>query len=114
MTQSAAPPAATPKKRRWPAILAIVAVLWICFVGYIDWAMHQPPDKFGAVMKHLPLPAMMLFPFETLWNQARKGTLSVSSQAPDFTLESYDKSGTMQLSSFRGKQPVVLVFGSYT
>ena len=114
MTQSAVAPAPGSKKRRWPAVVAVVAVLWVAFVGFVDWAMHQPPDKFGRVMKHLPLPAMMLFPFETMWNQARKGTLSVGSEAPDFTLETYDKSGTVQLSTFRGKQPVVLVFGSYT
>jgi peroxiredoxin len=34
--------------------------------------------------------------------------------APDFTLPTLDKSANVQLSSFRGKQPVVLVFGSYT
>ena len=34
--------------------------------------------------------------------------------APDFTLTKLDKSGTMQLSELSKKQPVVMVFGSYT
>ncbi len=34
--------------------------------------------------------------------------------APDFTLKSLDGKKSVTLSSFRGKQPVVLVFGSYT
>jgi hypothetical protein len=115
MSQTAVTPPIKPKSRlRWPAVLAILFVVWLSFVGFIDWAMHQPPDKFGRVMKHMPFPAFFLFPFETMWNDARKGTLGVGSEAPDFNLEAYDKSGNVQLASFRGKQPVVLVFGSYT
>ena len=34
--------------------------------------------------------------------------------APDFTLSSPDGARTVTLSTFRGKRPVVLVFGSYT
>jgi len=34
--------------------------------------------------------------------------------APDFTLASPDGATTVALSSFRGRRPVVLVFGSYT
>jgi thiol-disulfide isomerase/thioredoxin len=34
--------------------------------------------------------------------------------APDFTLETQDGKGPITLSSFRGKKPVVLTFGSYT
>ena len=96
---------------RWAAILLI---LWLCFVIFIGWAMRQPPEVFGSVMKRMPMPAYFLFPFETMWTQARHGTLEAGSAAPDFDLELYDKSGRVQLSSFRGKQPVVLVFGSYT
>jgi hypothetical protein len=93
---------------------AVLFVIWICFVTYIGWAMRQPPEVFGSVMKRMPMPAYFLFPFETMWSSARKGSLQVNSVAPDFDLETYDKSGHVQLSSFRGKQPVVLVFGSYT
>ena len=34
--------------------------------------------------------------------------------APDFTLSDLTGSETVTLSDFRGKKPVVLVFGSYT
>jgi hypothetical protein len=109
---------AQPKLRRRRKLLlrslATLFVLWICFVFFIGWAMRQPPEVFGNVMKHMPMPAYFLFPFETMWTSARKGTLHVNDAAPDFNLETYDKSGTVQLSSFRGKEPVVLVFGSYT
>jgi hypothetical protein len=89
-------------------------IAWFCFVIFIGWAMRQPPEVFGSVMKRMPMPAYFLFPFETMWTQARRGALEVGSSAPDFDLELYDKSGRVQLSSFRGKEPVVLVFGSYT
>jgi len=44
------------------------------------------------------------------------GKLKVGDPAPDFELkyEGKTKEGTVKLSSLRGKQPVVLVFGSYT
>ena len=35
-------------------------------------------------------------------------------QAPDFTLPREEGPGTVTLSSFRGKQPVALIFGSFT
>jgi len=34
--------------------------------------------------------------------------------APDFELKSLDGKQTVRLSSFRGKKPVLLIFGSYT
>ncbi len=94
--------------------LVVLFVVWVPFVLYIGWAMRQPPEVFGSVMKRMPMPAYFLFPFETMWTQARKGSLAVGSAAPDFNLETYDKSGEIKLSAFRGKEPVVLVFGSYT
>ena len=38
----------------------------------------------------------------------------VGEPAPDFMLKTPDGKRSVQLSSFRGKRPVVLVFGSYT
>lgn len=35
-------------------------------------------------------------------------------EAPDFTLETHDKSKRISLSDYRGKKPVVLIFGSFT
>ena len=46
--------------------------------------------------------------------QARVGDLKVGDEAPDFSLSSVDGKTTIQLSSFEGKQDVVLIFGSYT
>jgi hypothetical protein len=95
-------------------IVASLLVVWMVFVGFIFWAMNQPPEKFGSVMKHMPWPVFLVLPFETLWNRARGGTLHVGDAAPDFTLTKLDKSGTVQLSELSKKQPVVMVFGSYT
>jgi len=41
-------------------------------------------------------------------------TLRVGDAAPDFKLKTKDSSREVQLSSFKGKRPVVLVFGSFT
>lgn len=38
----------------------------------------------------------------------------VGDTAPDFKLKTKDGSREVQLSGFRGKRPVVLVFGSFT
>ena len=76
--------------------------------------MRQPPERFGKIMAHFPMPAMMLVPFEPMWNVARGGTLRVGDDAPDFTLPLIDHSAEVRLASFRGQKPVVLVFGSYT
>ena len=92
----------------------VLIPLYVLFLGVMFVVMRQPPDRFGQVMKHVPMPAMMVLPFESLWNVARGGTLDVGEVAPDFSLPLSDHSGHVQLSSFRGRQPVVLVFGSYT
>src|SRR5271157_3462297 len=81
-------------KRIFVTLLAV----WLVFVGFIFWAMYQPPEKFGSVMKHMPWQVFLILPFETLWNQARGGTLHIGDAAPDFTLTKLDKSGTVQLS----------------
>jgi len=40
--------------------------------------------------------------------------LKVGDEAPDFTLQTYERNDRVTLSSFRGGRPVVLIFGSYT
>lgn len=94
-------------------LVAIVVVLDALFLTSLFAAMRQPPHRFGQIMRHFPMPAMMIVPFEPLWNVARGGGLRVGDAAPDFTLPRSDKSGDVTLSALRGK-PVVLVFGSYT
>jgi hypothetical protein len=93
----------------------MLLALWLGFVALIWWAMQQPPEKFGRVMARMPGPAVFLLaPFETLWTHVRVGTLRVGDSAPDFTLMKLDKSEKIQLSSLASRQPVVLIFGSYT
>ena len=57
---------------------------------------------------------MGVIPFKTLWTIARAGDLQPGDAAPEFDLPREDGKGTVALSQFRDKKPVVLVFGSYT
>lgn len=41
-------------------------------------------------------------------------TVHVGDPAPDFTLKTMDVKREVTLSEFKGKSPVVLIFGSYT
>jgi len=101
------------RKLLWRAGI-VLAILYIAFVGLVWWAMRQPPETFGGVMKRMPELAYVLVPFETMWTHARAGHLQPGDTAPDFTLTKLDKSATVQLSAMTATQPVVLVFGSYT
>ena len=108
---------ATPRPRAWARMalrgLGVAAALYVLFVAAMFVVMRQPPARFGQIMKHFPMPAMMILPFEPMWNVARGGTLEVGDIAPDFSLPRSDKTSEVRLSGLRGK-PVVLVFGSYT
>ena len=95
-------------------VLLILAAMHASLTAGMYWAMLQPPDTFGRVVAKLPFPLMMVLPFETMWNSARAGGLQAGDSAPDFRLPTLDHTATVQLSSFRGVRPVVLVFGSYT
>jgi len=96
-------------------LLFSLMVGYVCFGAYVWWAMHQPPETFARVMSRMPGPVpFLIFPFETAWTQARAGALHVGDQAPDFSLLKLDKSERVQLSLLSQRQPVVLVFGSYT
>ena len=101
-------------KRRLAWITGSLLVAWFGFLGFVDWAMHQPPEKFGHVMAHMPMPAYFLFPFETMWNQARHGHLNPGDPAQDFTVSALETKTPVRLASLWTSQPVVLVFGSYT
>jgi hypothetical protein len=90
-------------------------ILYGAFVGFVWWAMHQPPETFGRVMAKMPAPVVFLLaPFETLWTHARAGMLSPGDLAPNFDLVKLDQTGHIQLAALAARQPVVLVFGSYT
>ena len=47
-------------------------------------------------------------------DRREQGSLKVGQKAPDFKLTLIDGKKSVKLSSFKGKKPVVLVFGSYT
>jgi len=95
--------------------LGIIVLAWLVGCAVIYSKMRKPPEEFGQFMTRIPAPvAFMAFPFETLWTHARAGTVNVGDMAPDFTLLKTDKSERVQLSELNRKQPVVLIFGSYT
>ena len=96
-------------------VFLVIVVAYAAFGLFMWHTMHQPPEDFARVMAKMPGPVVfLLFPFETLWTQARAGTLHVGDPAPDFSLVKLDHSGSVQLSALSKQQPVVLVFGSYT
>src|SRR5436305_10479475 len=101
-------------KKRLLQITAAVVVFYFLTMAAFAYAMRLPPETFSRVMMHVgPIP-FLLFPFESMWKNARQGHVHVGDTAPDFTLPLLDHSGQVTLSSFRGSKPVVLVFGSYT
>jgi hypothetical protein len=106
----------SPAVRKMLLIVAVVIIVaYAGFAGLVLWAMRQPPETFGKVMARMPGPVpFFLFPFETAWTHARSGNLRMGDTAPDFSLMKQDKSGPVQLSVLTAKQPVVLIFGSYT
>jgi hypothetical protein len=96
-------------------VLVGLLLTYLGFIGFLWSTMHRPPEQFGRTMAHMPSPVVFLLaPFETLWTEARAGTLEVGDAAPDFELDKLDKSGRIRLSSLNSRQPVVLIFGSYT
>lgn len=95
-------------------LLAVLVALYATALGVTFVVMHQPPVRFGQLMRHFPMWAMPLLPFEPMWNVARRGTARVGEAAPDFSLRTIDRGTEVTLSSHRGRRPVVLIFGSYT
>lgn len=96
-------------------LVVALAAAYLGFGAFLWYAMHQPPEEFGRVMAEVPAPvAFLLYPFESMWTHARAGNLNPGDSAPDFSLAKVDKSGYVRLSDVNNRQPVVLVFGSYT
>jgi hypothetical protein len=103
-------------KRALLSALAVVALVWLLGCAALYQIMREPPETFARFMAKLPGPVpFLLFPFETLWTQARAGALKVGDPAPDFSLAKLDKSASVQLSALTAQgRPVALIFGSYT
>ena len=100
--------------RRLATAGIVSLIIYIGLVTAIFVLMRQPPDRFGRIMARVPMPLFTIVPFKTLWSVARAGDLKLGDAAPDFELQSVDGHARVRLSSFRGKQPVALVYGSYT
>ena len=101
--------------RRLLRVLAALGVVYVALVTALAAVMLQPPARVGRIMKHLPLPVVWgILPGPRIWMWARSGDLAVGDVAPDFTLRTQDRKGSVTLSSHRGSRPVVLVFGSFT
>ncbi|MGD0128689.1 MAG: hypothetical protein ABSF46_25310 [Terriglobia bacterium] len=92
----------------WYAALVYVLMLVALF------AIMRQPALFGQVMSKVPRPLFMVIPFKQMWFLARAGRLQVGDPAPEFSLPTADRKARVRLSSFRGHNPVVLIFGSYT
>ena len=95
-------------------ILLGLVTAYVLFCAAILAIMGQPPLRFAKAIAKVPGPMLLVLPFETLWSWARAGHIGPGDSAPDFDLETLDKSTRVRLSSFRGRKPVVLIFGSYT
>jgi hypothetical protein len=99
-------------------IIGLLAGSCLLFYGVstaaIYWAMRQPPERFGAIMRHVPGVSMAILPFQPLWMKARAGVLEPGDRAPDFILSTVDRSQRVRVSDEYRTRPVVLIFGSYT
>ena len=95
------------------ALSAVIAVYLLLTAG-LYLAMLQPPERFGAIMAHVPRPLFLVLPFRNLWLSAREGNLKPGDPAPDFELPVLAGQSRVRLSQEWHRRPVVLVFGSYT
>lgn len=96
-------------------VLGGLSLLWVIGCAVMYYEMCKPPEEFGRFMTRVPAPmAFLVFPFEKLWTIARAGSISPGDAAPDFDLLALDKSQSIRFSELNRKQPVVLIFGSYT
>jgi uncharacterized membrane protein len=93
----------------------VLAASYVVLCGAVAATMLQTPERFGHVMRDVPMPLVWgALPGTRIWLLARAGRLHEGDLAPDFMLPVQDRTSRVMLSSFRGKRPVVLVFGSYT
>ena len=98
------------------ALRKIAVAVLVLYVGVLAGllAVMRDPTLFGKVMRRVPEPVFVVIPFKRLWFIARAGRLQPGDAAPDFDLRGQDKKSRVRLASFRGREPVVLIFGSYT
>jgi hypothetical protein len=107
----------TTKKRVRALGMSIAALCfagWVSLVGYVNWAMHQPPEVFGHVMAKMPMPAYFVLPFRDPLDASAPGAVERGRYAPDFDGQEAGRQNSTHLASLWADKPVVLVFGSYT
>ncbi len=80
-----------------------------------------PPGRFANIIASIPSSEtpggpvfQYLLPLEPIFKSARAGKLRIGDPAPTFNLKLVHGEDRVQLNSFRGVKPVVLIFGSYT
>ena len=76
---------------------------------YTSFFVESDQDKDGFVTEKEIMELM-----KKLGQNQGTGSIELGQKAPDFTLKSLDGKKTIRLSDYKGKKPVVLVFGSYT
>jgi hypothetical protein len=81
----------------WKRALLAVAVLFVAFAAFAVWKIGGPSMVLGMLR----------------YDQRQEGKLQVGDRAPDVVLARLN-GGSVRLSEFVGKRPLVLVFGSYT
>jgi thiol-disulfide isomerase/thioredoxin len=91
-----------------------LAAAYVAFGLTVFALMHASNPVAGKTLSIVGAPAFILLPMERMWVTARRGSLRVGQEAPDFELPTRDGRSKVRLSSLRGGRPVVLLFGSYT
>ena len=76
---------------------------------YTSFFVEADQDKDGFVTEKEIMVIM-----KKLGQNQEAGSIELGQKASDFTLKSLDGKKTIKLSDYKGKKPVVLVFGSYT
>ena len=87
------------------AMCCLMAGTVAAMVAHAPSVQAQPPGRRGVSGEVNTRPAR---------SERHVSRLAVGKAAPDFTLPDPTGKKRVTLSSFRGKQPVVLIFGSYT
>jgi hypothetical protein len=104
-----------PRRRLLWQVLGALFVAYLTTCSFFFWAMHQPPSTLGRIVDRTPkLVLFLLIPFIPMWNLAQAGDLEPGDLAPPFELQREQGEEKVRLEDYRGRQPVVLVFGSYT
>jgi hypothetical protein len=102
-------------------ILISIAATYGAILVALYVIISLPPGRFANIIASIPsseTPGGPLFeyvlPLEPIFKSARAGKLRVGDAAPSFNLKLVHGDERVQLDSFRGVKPVVLIFGSYT